>query len=37
MWSKIKYLIKSVTKNLDDYDEESKFDLDDDLPLNKTI
>ena len=33
-------LIRSITKNLDDYDEkhmEVKFDSDDNLPLNKTI
>ena len=33
-------LIRSITKNLDDYDEKYmkiKFDSDDDLPLNKTI
>ena len=32
-------LIRSLTKIADDYDEKymkSKFDLDDDLPLNKT-
>ena len=40
LWSKIKYLIRSITKNSDDYDEKYmkiKFDLDDDLPLNETI
>ena len=40
MWIKIKDLIRSRTKNLDDYDEkhmEIKFDSDDNLPLNKTI
>ena len=33
-------LIRSINKNLDDYDEkhmEVKFDSDDNLPLNKTI
>ena len=33
-------LTRSITKNLDDYDEkhmEVKFDSDDNLPLNKTI
>ena len=38
MWSKIKDLINSVTKNSDDYDErymKIKFDLDDEFPLNK--
>ena len=32
--------IRSITKNLDDYDEKHmkiKFDLDDELPLNKTM
>ena len=40
IWIKIKDLIRSRTKNLDDYDEkhmEIKFDSDDNLPLNKTI
>ena len=40
MWSKIRYLIRSIIKNSDDYDEKYmriKFDLDDDLPLNKMI
>ena len=40
LWSKIKYLIRSITKNSDDYDEKYmkiKFDSDDDLPLNETI
>ena len=40
LWSKIKYLIKSITKNSDYYDEKHmkiKFYLDDKLPLNKTI
>ena len=35
IWIKIKGLIRSRTKNVDNYDE--KFDSDDDLPLNKTI
>ena len=40
LWSKIKDLIRSITKNSDDYDEKYmkiKFDSDDDLPLNETI
>ena len=40
LWSKMKDLISSITKNSDDYDEKYmkiKFDLDDELPLNKTI
>ena len=40
IWIKIKDLIRSRTKNLDDYDEkhmEIKFDSDDNLPLNKAI
>ena len=40
LWSKIRYLIRSVTKNLDDYDEKYmkiKFNLDDELPENKAI
>ena len=40
MWIKIRDLIRSITKNLDDYDEKYmkiKFDSDDNLPLNKTI
>ena len=40
LWSKIRDLIRPVTKNTDDYDEKYmkiKFDLDDELPLNKTI
>ena len=40
MWSRIRYTTKSITKNLDDYDKKYmkiKFDLDDDLPLNKTM
>ena len=40
LWSKIKYLIRSITKNSDDYDEKYmkiKFDSDNDLLLNKKI
>ena len=40
LWNKIKDLIRSITKNSDDYYEKYmkiKFDLDDELPLNKTI
>ena len=40
LWSKIRDLIRSITKNLDDYDEKYmkiKFNSDDELPLNKTI
>ena len=40
LWIKIRDLIRSVTKNLDSYDEKSmktKFDSDDILPLNKAI
>ena len=39
LWSKIRALIRSLTKN-SDYDEKYikiKLDLDGDLPLNKTI
>ena len=38
-WDKIRDLIRSITKNSDDYEEKNmkiKFDSDDDLPLNKT-
>ena len=38
--SKIRDLIRSITKNLDDYDEKHmkiKFYLDDDLALNKAV
>ena len=38
--SKIRDLVRSVTKNLNDYDEKYmkiKFNLDDELPLNKAI
>ena len=40
MWSKIRDLIRSITKNSDDYDAKYmkiKFNSDDELPLNKTI
>ena len=40
IWSKIRDLIKSVTKNSDGYDEKymkTKFNLDYKLPLNQTI
>ena len=40
LWSKIRHLIGSITKNSDDYDEKYmkiKFNSDDKLPLNKTI
>ena len=40
LWSKIKDLIRSITYNSDDCDEQYlkiKFNLDDDLPLNKTL
>ena len=39
LWSKIIHLIRSITKNSDDYDEnymKIKFDLKDELPPNKT-
>ena len=39
LWSKIKDLIRSITKKSDDYDEKYmkiKFNSDDKLPLNKT-
>ena len=39
LWNKIRDLIRSITKNLNDYDEKYmkiKFDSDDNLPLNKT-
>ena len=38
LWSKIRDLIRSITKNSDDYDEKYmkiKFNSDDELPLNK--
>ena len=40
LWIKIKYLIKSTTKNSGDYDEKYmkiKFNLDNKLPLDKII
>ena len=40
LWSKIRGLIRSITKKSDNFDEKYlkiKFDSDDDLPLNKTI
>ena len=40
MRSKIRDLIRSITKNSDDYNEKYmkiKFNLDDELPLNKMI
>ena len=40
LWSKIRDLIRSITKNLQDYDEDcikTKFNSDGELPLNKTI
>ena len=40
LWSKIRVLIKSITKNSDNYDEKYmkiKFSSDDELPLNKII
>ena len=40
LWSKIRNLIRSMTKNSDDYDEnymKIKFNLDDELPLNKMV
>ena len=40
LWSKIRDLIRSITNNLDVYNEKYvkiKFDSDDNLPLNKTI
>ena len=40
LWSKIKDLIGSITKNSDDNDEKCitiKFSSEDELPLNKTI
>ena len=40
MWSKFRDLIRSITKNSDDYDEKYmkiEFDSDDNLALNKTI
>ena len=40
LWSKVRDLIRLITRNLDDYDEKYmkiKFNSDDQLPLNKTI
>ena len=40
LWSKIRDLIRSMTKNSNDYDKKYmkiKFNSDDKLPLNKTI
>ena len=40
MWSKIRYLIRSVTKSSHDYDEKYmkiKFNSDDELTLSKVI
>ena len=40
LWSKIRDLIRSIAENSDDYDEKYlkiKFNLDLELPLNKTI
>ena len=42
LWFKTRDLIRSITKNCDDYDYgkrdiKIKFDSDDELPLNKTI
>ena len=40
LWSKIRDLISSITKNSDDHNEKYmkfKFDSDDELPVNKTI
>ena len=42
LWIKIRDLIRSITKNSDDYDYDEKyikikFDSDDQLPLNKTV
>ena len=40
LWSKIRDIIRSITKNSDDYEEKYtkiKFHLDDHLPLNKTL
>ena len=39
-WSKIRDLINSISRKSDDYDEKHmkiKFNLNDELPLNKTI
>ena len=40
LWSKLRDLIRSITKNSDDYDEKYmkiKFNSNNALPLNKTI
>ena len=40
LWSKIRDLIRSITKNSDDYDQtymKIKFNSDGELPLNKTV
>ena len=40
LWSKIRDLIRSITKNPNDYGKEYmkiKFDSDHNLPLNKTV
>ena len=40
MWSKVRDIIRSITKNSDDYDEKYvkiKFNSDDELPLNETV
>ena len=40
LWSKIRYLIRLITKNSDDYDEKYikiKFNSDNELSLHKTI
>ena len=40
LWIKIRDLIRSITKNSDNYDEKQikiKFNSDDELPLNKTV
>ena len=40
LWIKIRHLISSIPKNSDDYNEKymkTKFNLDDELPLYKTI
>ena len=40
LWNKIRGLIRSITKNSDDYEEKYvkiKYNSDDDLPLNKIL
>ena len=40
LWNKIRYLIKSITINSDNYDKKHmkiKFNSDDDLPLKKMV